>query len=88
MIARINGKLSTRKIGDDVFIFDRKTSTIHSLNRVGTLIWELLADNADTSRITAEIESRFDVDISNAEADVLEFIYELKDKNLVEINNG
>ena len=83
MKVTISDSLSGRKIGDEIFIFDRKLSRIHTFNKVGSLIWERLKENADVESITNSIIDRFEVDKSTAEKDLTEFIDELEKKKLI-----
>ncbi len=84
-MVKVSDSVSVRKIEDEVFIFDRKSSTIHTLNKVGSYIWELLTENVPAEKITGKICSRFDIDEKTAERDKVEFIKELKEKKLLEI---
>ena len=83
----VSSSLSIRKIGDEIFIFDRKLSKIHTFNKVGSLIWERLSEKADAKGVIDKIIDRFEVKRETAEKDLREFIDELEIKGLVTINN-
>lgn len=83
----ISDTVSTRKIGDELFIFDRKLSKIHALNKVGTCIWESIHDGCSKKGITDRIIERFEVDRNSAENDLEEYISELLDKKLITADN-
>ena len=84
---KVSDSISVRKVENEIFIFDRKTSTIHSLNRVGSFIWELLTENVAVDEITEKLCNKFEIDEETAERDKEEFIRELEEKKLSEIVN-
>lgn len=83
MKVTLKDSLSIRKIGDEIFIFDRKLSRIHTFNKVGTVIWEQLKENADVESILDSLTERFDVDRKTADNDLKEFIEELEKKDII-----
>ena len=83
MKVTISDSLSVRKIGDEIFIFDRKLSKIHTFNKVGSLIWERLKEDTIPESIVDLIIERFDVDRETAEKDLMEFVDELEKKKLI-----
>lgn len=82
---KVSETVSIRKIENEIFIFDRKTSTIHSINRVGSFIWELFAENTDRHELVQKICEKFEVDEITAENDFQEFINGLVEKKLITI---
>ncbi len=83
-MVKVNDSISVRKIENEIFIFDRKSSRIHSLNRVASFIWELLVDNIDPGKVTERVNNQFEIDKETAEKDTTEFITELKEKKLLQ----
>jgi len=83
---KVSDAISVRKIENDIFIFDRKTSTIHSFNRVASFIWELLTENVTMDKIAEKVCSQFDIDEETAEKDKTDFIKELKNKKLLQVS--
>lgn len=81
---RISDSISVRKIESEIFIFDRKTSTIHSLNRVASYIWDLLTENNDANEITEKVYNQFEIDRKTAEKDISNFINELTEKRILQ----
>ena len=84
----INDSLSIRKIGDEIFIFDRKLSRIHSFNKVGSIIWERIKENVDTESIVDSLTKHFEIDRETARKDLNEFIDELKNKKIITAQNS
>ncbi|RCV62726.1 Coenzyme PQQ synthesis protein D (PqqD) [Methanophagales archaeon] len=85
---RRSDELVWREIGDGVVILTADGRAIHTLNKVGSAIWEL----ADGTRRIKEIISltceRFDVSLEVAQADVQEFAEQLVAKKILQIRNA
>ncbi len=77
-----------RIIGDEAVLLSAEDSSVHSLDAVGTRIWELCDGEKTVSEIVDQIVSEFEVDRETAEKDVVEFIEELmkKEKSLVTLS--
>jgi hypothetical protein len=86
MKVTVTDNISVRKIGEDLFIFDRKMSIIHSLNKIGTFIWEKLAAEVAPDMIVEKICDAFEVDQKTAHTDVIEYIRELESKKLITVD--
>jgi hypothetical protein len=50
---------------------------------VGSRIWELLADPLTTSEICARLVAEFEVDTDTCETDVVEFVGQLLESDLI-----
>lgn len=74
-----------RMIDDEVVILTADGREIHTLNKVGSIIWELADGTRSIIEIVHSIYERFDVDFEVAKVDVLEFVAQLVDKNLLYI---
>ncbi len=79
--------ISVRKIQEEIFILDRKNSVIHSFNKIGAFIWEHLQSGTGIKEIVMAVVEQFDVDESTAMTDTIEFITELKKKELISIDD-
>jgi coenzyme PQQ biosynthesis protein PqqD len=77
-----------RIIGDEAVLLSAEDSSVHSLDAVGTRIWELCDGEKTVSEIIDQVVSEFEVDRETAEKDVVEFIEELmqKEKALVTLS--
>ncbi len=77
-----------RIIGDEAVLLSAEDSSVHSLDPVGTRIWELCDGEKTVSEIVDQVVSEFEVDRETAEKDVVEFIDELmkKEKSLVSLS--
>jgi hypothetical protein len=70
---------------DGAVIVTPQESVMHSLNPVGTRIWELADGTLTVSEILDVIVEEFEVDREEAEQDVLGFCRALADKGMLTI---
>ena len=74
-----------RVFEDGAVIVTPQESVMHSLNPVGTRIWELADGSLTMNEILDEVVKDFDVDRGVAEADIIEFCRALTDKGMLSI---
>jgi hypothetical protein len=75
--------LSERTIGEEVFVLKRGTSTIHSFNASGTIIWKLFRQKIGINEISRQLSSQFEIDMNEALEDVSEFLSVLVNNQMV-----
>jgi Coenzyme PQQ synthesis protein D (PqqD) len=80
----LNPELSIRKIEKETFVFNRKDCQVHSFNRSGTFLWEIVQKSASHSAAVDAMFDEYDVDRQTAEKDVREFLDNLVDIGLIE----
>jgi len=73
-----------RMIDGEAVIITPVDSTMHSLNDVGTRIWELLTGDRSLKEVAVMLLAEFDVDKDRAEKDTLWFAECLAKKGLVD----
>lgn len=77
-----NKNVAWRIIEGEAILVSAEESMLHSLDEVGTRIWEL-SDGTNTVRaIVNSICDEFEVDHQQAEADVIEFVNNLSSDKL------
>ena len=76
-----------RKIDGEIVILTEDGRKIHTLNSVGSAIWELADGSKNLSEIAETICERFDVTPEQAENDITEFCRELSEKNILQMND-
>jgi Coenzyme PQQ synthesis protein D (PqqD) len=81
----VNPELTVRKIDEDTFVFNRKDSRIHSFNRSGAFLWDVVQKASSTSVVLGSFIDKYDIDRETAEADLREFLGNLAAAGLVEI---
>jgi hypothetical protein len=77
-------EVAWRMIDGEAVIITPTDSTMHSLNDVGTRIWELITGTRSLKDVAEVINSEFDVDLERAQKDTLWFVECLAKKGLIE----
>lgn len=81
---RQSSEVAVRTIGGECFVVEPGTSTIHSFNAVGAMIWQHLDGLHTVASVVEHVTAEFDVDIDTARDDVLGFLEELLQKQLLD----
>lgn len=74
-----------REIKGEVVILTADGREIHTLNKVGSAIWELADGRRNIKELITQICKRFDVRFEVAQADVQEFAEQLVAKKILQI---
>jgi hypothetical protein len=85
VIAR-RGELLTAAVDGDLVMLDPKSSVYFGLDPVGNRIWELLERPRSVDELCHALEGEFDVTAETCQADVLGFLEQLSDAELLEIH--
>ena len=72
-----------RMYDGEAVLMSEDGSQIHMLNKVASFIWELADGKTTVGDIVTRICDRFDVEKDVAQADAVEFIQQLAEKNLL-----
>ena len=72
---RINDECLLIPLTDNIADMD----SLYRLNEPGVFIWELIDGKRDIRDITAAMAEEFDVDLAEAEKDIIEFLEQVKD---------
>jgi hypothetical protein len=73
---RQSPRIATRTLEGQALIVQLDNRRLHTLNGVGTLVFEL-ADGRSLAAIAAAVVAQYEVDLAVAERDVLGFVHEL-----------
>lgn len=84
IVVRKDGPL-TAAVDGEVVMFKPDVGSYFALAGVGTEIWELLADPRDVGTLCGLLLERFDVDEATCRSDVIAFVEQLRDADLVQI---
>ena len=76
-------EVAWRMIDGEAVIVTPADSMMHSLNEVGTRIWELMDGNRTVADIAAALQAEFEVDDKRVKADTVWFVECLAKKGLV-----
>jgi len=76
--------LSVRKIENEIFVFNRQDSRIHSFNETGAFLWECVENTDDSAEILQQLLDTYAIDNNEAEKDIIAFLEQLCDVGLME----
>lgn len=72
---------------DGAVLLDIKQGICFSMNPVGARIWEMLKRECPLDQIASSLEEEFQVPRSQIEADITEFLENLKQRSLIQSGN-
>ena len=76
-------QVMSRLVGDETVLLDLESGMYFGLDGVGKRIWESVAEGNSLGEAVSVIVSEYDVDQTQAEADVLEFVSNLVERGLL-----
>ncbi len=79
----LNPKIAARVVNGEALILTPHDSVLHTLNPVATRIWELMRAHASVQEVVAAVIAEYDVTQEAAEADLLELLADLKEKQIL-----
>jgi len=80
-----NTDTAARKIDDVFYVVHPDTSELHNFNEVATRVWELIDGQRTVADIAAAIADEYEVEPAVAQADILTFLGELLQKDLIQL---
>ncbi len=78
-----DGRTASTIVEKEAVILTPQDSMIHTLNRVGSRVWELANGTRTIEKIATTISDEFEVDKATAQVDILEFVGELQNKGMI-----
>lgn len=78
----LSKNISERTIDGEIFIFERESSHIHTLNKTGAFIYQKLKKRESLRDIAEQICKEFDVSEEQSNSDLQDFINCLTDKKI------
>jgi SAM-dependent methyltransferase len=81
---RVSERVLARRVARELLLLDTATGVYHVLNETGAVVWESLEQGERVETIVADVATRYDVDASQASADVEAIVAELREANLIE----
>ena len=79
-------RTASRIIEKEAVILTLQDSMLHTLNRVGTRVWELADGTRTIEEITTIISDEFEVDKATAQVDILELVAEFQSKGMITLH--
>jgi len=80
-----NGQAAWRIYDGEAVIVSPEDSTLHTLNEVGTLVWEAADGRTAFGDIVARICARYDVEARAAARDLEAFVEQLRERGLITV---
>ena len=80
---RRNDSFCVRRLGEETIFLAEKGAVIHSLDEMGSFIWEAVDGKRSLAEILDRVCAEFDVSRETAEADLRRFMDELAALELV-----
>jgi hypothetical protein len=87
IVVAASEQVSTR-LDDETVLLELKKGTYFGLNRVGTVIWDLIQQPRSIEAVYSAVLERYSVDSKTCERDVLRLIEELRVAGLVELKSA
>jgi hypothetical protein len=75
-------------LGGETVLLGLRTARYYGLADVGARIWELVREPISVSAISETIAREYEVSLERCEADVLRFLEELAEQELIEVRSG
>ncbi|MCA9608408.1 MAG: PqqD family protein [Myxococcales bacterium] len=69
-----SSRVASRVVGDRAVVVLIDTRELHTLNEVGTFVWEAFGSSRAVADVVADVAREFEVTPETAEGDVLRFI--------------
>ena len=70
-------------VGNETVLLDLESGMYFGLDLVGKRIWEAIGEGLTLGEIAAIIVSEYEVEVNQAQADVIEFIGDLVERGLL-----
>ena len=77
--------LSVRELGDAIIIINENGDEMHSLDEVGSFIWQTIDGRCSFNDILARLCGEYEVKKPTAEEDLRKFLTLLMDKKLIQL---
>jgi hypothetical protein len=80
-----NIEVFASEIDDEVVMMNIESGRYYGMDAVGSRIWELISEKIRVRDLIAALVEEYDVGEEQCWSDVMEFLHELSDQNLIEI---
>lgn len=82
-IVRINPNVLFQDLEEEAVLLNLETEIYHSLNDIGSRMWQLLAEEENTAVVLAQLLEEYDVNEQQLRQDFAAWLQELLDQNLI-----
>jgi len=91
MEARVSqsSRIAARVVDGKAVVVIIDTQALHTLNEVGTFVWELLEESSrSVSELVDSVEASFEVERTRAQADLLSFLGQMSELGALEVEEA
>jgi hypothetical protein len=85
MVIRQRPELITSNLDDELVLMSLETSRYFGMDALGRQVWELLDEPRSVGEVRDQLVTRYDVSPEQCEQDLLVFVGQLVDAQLVEV---
>lgn len=75
-------------VGEKTVLLNNDTNLYQGLHGVGPRIWEVIQEPTTVDELVEMISTEYDVEVKQCERDVREFLQEMGEKSLIEIDES
>jgi hypothetical protein len=87
-VVQAETSLVSSELTDETVILNLANGTYYSLDRLGTVIWELVQYPTTVADVYAELMARFDVEPERCRAELMDFLWNLEQNGLIHVTHG
>ena len=80
-----NNEVFASEIDDEVVMMNIQSGKYFGMDAIGSRIWQLVEEKIQVKEIIAQLLEEYDVTEEQCHSDVLEFLNELYEQNLVQV---
>jgi hypothetical protein len=83
VVQRNTKNLLTSEVGDEMVMMDMDGGNYISLNKIGRVIWEQMAQPIQVSELINYLTTRFNVDKATCAADTIEYLQRMLEQKVI-----
>jgi hypothetical protein len=76
----------TATVDDEIVMLNPDQGMYFGLNTVGSHVWELIAEPRSVAGVCAALAAEYEVDDHTCRSEVLDFLHQLHQNRLIEVN--
>jgi len=84
MHIKLSDDLIVRRIENELFVYNRERSLIHTFNETGVFMWGLFEKGCSEEEAVDALLSEYETDGDTARSDVLSFVNALRNVGIVD----
>ena len=85
-VQRSETSLMSNELGDELVIMDVESGNYIGLNKIGYVIWQLLANPAQVKDLVKELANKYNVLPAECEADTIAYLEKMASLKLIKLS--